>query len=173
MALPFEEIVVRPFREGDAAALLSWANSPDELLQWVGPRFSFPLDRDQLAQYADTSGEHRYLISATTSDADTIVGHAELAVTPEHELGRIGRFGVAPQMRGRGVASQLLSWLIAFAFDELALHRLELVVFTFNEPALRCYKRAGFKEEGLARHARKASDDYWDLVYMALLESER
>lgn len=30
---------------------------------------------------------------------------------------------------------------MGLAFDELHLHRLELVVFFFNEPALRCYKR--------------------------------
>jgi RimJ/RimL family protein N-acetyltransferase len=75
-------------------------------------------------------------------------------------------------MRGRGIASEMLSQLISFAFEELRLHRLELIVFSFNEPALRCYRRLGFAEEGLARHARKASTGYWDVVYMGLLESD-
>jgi RimJ/RimL family protein N-acetyltransferase len=168
-----EEIVFRPFRPRDAETLLRWASTPDELLQWTGPRFTFPLDQRQLAEYADTSGEHRHLISAATRSTDTVVGHAELAVLPQHELGRIGRFAVAPEMRGRGIAGRLMDWLIAFAFDELDLHRLELVAFSFNEPALRCYKRAGFREEGLARDARKASDGYWDLIHMGLLASWR
>jgi RimJ/RimL family protein N-acetyltransferase len=118
-----------------------------------------------------TAGEYRHLICAVDDDTDTVLGHAELEILPEHELGQIGRVAVAPEMRGQGIASKLLDWLIAFAFDDLALHRLELVVFSFNEPALRCYKRAGFREEGLARHARKASNGYWDLIYMALLKS--
>jgi RimJ/RimL family protein N-acetyltransferase len=172
-AAAFEEIVFRPFRPGDARALLHWAKTPDELLQWVGPRFAFPLDERQLAEYADTSSGHRHLISAVRGTTGTVLGHAELAVMPEHELGKIGRVAVAPEERGQGIAGRLLNWLVAFAFGDLALHRLELVVFAFNEPALRCYKRVGFKEEGLARHARKASSGYWDLIHMGLLASER
>jgi RimJ/RimL family protein N-acetyltransferase len=56
---------------------------------------------------------------------------------------------------------------------EHALQRLELVTLSFNKPALRCYRRAGFTQEGLARDACKASDGYWDLVYMAMLASGR
>jgi RimJ/RimL family protein N-acetyltransferase len=168
-----DEIVIRPFRPSDAEALLGWATTPDELLQWTGPRFRFPLDAHQLAEYADTANDHRHLISAVTRTTETVIGHAELTVLPEHELGQIGRFAIAPEMRGRGIAGRLMDWLIAFAFDDLDLHRLELVAFAFNEPALRCYKRAGFREEGLARDARKASDGYWDLIHMGLLASWR
>lgn len=102
-----------------------------------------------------------------------MVDHAELTVLPEHELGQIGRLAVAPYARGEGVGTKLMDWLVAFAFDELSLHRLELVVFSFNEPALHLYKNAGFWEEGLALHARKAGDGYWDLIYMGLLKSWR
>lgn len=166
---PSDDIIFRPFCVADAEALLSWATTPDQLLQWVGPRFTFPLDERQLAPYADTTGEHRNVISAVSDG--TVVGHAELTVLPEHELGQIGRFAVAPYARGEGVGARLMDWLVAFAFNELSLHRLELVVFSFNEPALRLYKSAGFREEGLALHARKASDGYWDLIYMGLLKS--
>jgi RimJ/RimL family protein N-acetyltransferase len=138
----------------------------------VGLRFSFPLDERQLAEYATTAGEFRHLICAVDSH-DAVLGHAKLEIVPEHELGQIGHVAVAPEMRGQGIAGKLLHRLIELAFDELALHRLELVVFSFNDPALHCYKRAGFREEGLARHARKASNGYWDLIYMALLESWR
>ncbi len=168
-----DEIAFRPFRPGDAEALLRWARTPDELLQWTGLRFSFPLDERQLAEYADTSDDHRHLISAVTGAPETVVAHAELTVLPQHELGQVGRVAVAPEMRGRGIAGTLMDWLVAFAFDDLHLHRLELVAFSFNEPALRCYKRAGFREEGLARDARKASDGYWDLIHMGLLEHWR
>jgi RimJ/RimL family protein N-acetyltransferase len=155
---------------GDAEALLSWARTPDELLQWTGPRFRFPLDERQLVDYADTAGEDRYLISAVSQDG-CVVGHAELSVLPEHELGRIGRFAVAPHTRGRRIGGKLMGSLIELAFDELSLHRLELVVFSFNEPARRLYRSHGFRDEGLAVHARKASAGYWDLVYMGLLSS--
>jgi len=63
-----------------------------------------------------------------------------------------------------------MRWLARFAFVELRLHRLELVVFPFNLPAHRCYENAGFTEESYARDARRASDGtYWGLIYMARL----
>lgn len=164
-------IIFRPFRMTDADALISWASSADELLQWTGPLFSFPLDEKQLRDYAVTASESRHLISGVTSETNSVVAHAELNLLPEHSLGQIRRVAVAPEMRGRGVGLALVQWLVSFAFDELHLNRLELVVFSFNDCARRCYKAAGFRDEGRAQEARKATNGYWDLIYMALLES--
>lgn len=164
------EIIFRPFRIADADALVSWASSADELLQWSGPHFTFPLDEPQLREYAVTAGDSRHLISGVRRDTDSVVAHAELNLLPEHNLGQIRRVAVAPEMRGRGIGLELIQWLVNFAFTELHLNRLELVVFSFNDCARRCYEAAGFREEGRAHEARKASSGYWDLVYMALLQ---
>lgn len=171
MKLSSDEILFRPFCLDDASTLISWAPTSDDLLQWAGPLFTFPLEEEQLAKYASTADDCRHLISAVIRDSNAVVGHAELNILADHELGQIRRLAVAPAMRERGVATRLLQWLVTFAFDDLGLHRLELCVFSFNERALRCYERAGFRREGLARDARKASNGYWDLVYMALLEN--
>lgn len=166
-----KKITFRPFRMDDADALTSWASSADELLQWSGPYFSFPLDKKQLRAYAESASDHRHLISGVTKGTDVIVAHAELNILPEHHVGQIRRVAVAPERRGKGVGRALMQWLVNFGFGELQLHRLELVVFSFNDCALRCYETAGFREEGRAREARKASGGYWDLIYMAQLES--
>jgi RimJ/RimL family protein N-acetyltransferase len=166
-----KEIVMRPFSATDAEVLVSWATSADELLQWAGPNFTYPLDRQQLARYAASADHNHHLISAVARESGAVVGHAELNLLPQHELGRIQRVAVAPQWRSRGIGQKLLRWLVSFGFDELGLHRLELLVFSFNEAALRCYRSVGFREEGFARHARKASTGYWDLIYMGLLDS--
>jgi RimJ/RimL family protein N-acetyltransferase len=173
MASASPSIDVRALRPSDLGALVSWHRTADELLQWTGRRFQFPLDKRQLTEYAATAGEFRHLICAVAPDTGAMLGHAELEVIPEHDLGRIHAVVVAPELRGRGIAGALVDWLVAFAFDDLVLHRLELVTLSFNEPALRCYRRAGFTQEGLARHACKASDGYWDLVNMGLLASGR
>lgn len=103
-------------------------------------------------------------------ETDAVVAHAELNVLAEHDLGQLRRVAVAPKMRGRGIGQALVRRLVELGFDELGLHRLELVVFSFNQPARCCYERAGFREEGRALEARKASDGYWDLIQMAMLE---
>jgi RimJ/RimL family protein N-acetyltransferase len=164
------DLVFRAFSIVDAEALLSWASSPDELLLWSGPHFNFPLDEKQLRDYAASAGENRHLISVVSSRSDAVLAHAELNILPDHDLGQIRRVAVAPEARRRGIGTKLMRWLIQFAFMDLHLHRLELVVFSFNWRARRCYEAVGFIEEGYARGARKASGGaYWDLVYMALL----
>jgi RimJ/RimL family protein N-acetyltransferase len=163
------DISFRPYRDTDAQALLTWAGSADELLQWAGPVFTFPLDQRQLADYAAGRHRHRRLISAVSMSGE-VLGHLELRILREHNLGKIGRVAVAPHARGAGIATQMLRWLTALAFEELGLHRLELLVFSFNAPALACYERIGFAQEGVARQARKGSDGYWDVIHMALLE---
>ncbi len=165
------KLTFRHYREDDGKALLSWAASADELLQWSGPHFSFPLDERQLRDYAAGASDTRHLISGVDGESGDVIAHAELNLMPEHELGQVRRVAVAPEMRDRGVGLALVRWLVSFSFDELRLNRLELVVFSFNHRARRCYEAAGFREEGRALQARKASGGYWDLVYMALLES--
>lgn len=161
----------RPFQASDGDVLLSWASSADELLQWSGPLFTFPLDHRQLRDYATTASENCHLISGVESETGSVVAHAELKLLPEHDLGQIRRVAVAPEVRGTGIGLTLLRWLVNFAFSELRLHRLELVVFSFNDRARHCYEAVGFREEGRAHEARKASGGYWDLVHMALLRS--
>jgi RimJ/RimL family protein N-acetyltransferase len=161
-------VLFRPFRLADANALLSWVSSADELLQWSGPHFSFPLDQRQLREYAASAGTDRHLISGVSPSGE-VVGHAELNLLAQHDLGQLRRIAVAPEMRGLGIGLALVESMTSLAFDELHLNRLELVVFSFNEPARRCYAAAGFTEEGRAREARRSSNGYWDLIYMALL----
>jgi RimJ/RimL family protein N-acetyltransferase len=167
-AMHVREVFLRPYCERDAAALATWASSPDELLQWAGTIFTFPLDERQLLAYAAGADEHRRLFSALGVSDRRVLGYAELKILPEDSLGKIGRVAVAPQARGQRVATQMLSWLTALAFQELGLGRLELLVFSFNTPAIACYRRAGFTEHAIRRNARKGSDGYWDAIHMEL-----
>ena len=163
------DVAFGPFQWDHADALLSWAQTRDDLLQWSGPHFTFPLDREQLRDYASSACNSRWLVSGIDTSTGAVVAHAELNILPDHHLGQIRRVAVAPSARGQRIGTSLMDWLVGFAFTELRLHRLELVVFSFNEPARRCYAAAGFVEEGYAHHARKGTDGSWDLVYMAVL----
>jgi RimJ/RimL family protein N-acetyltransferase len=168
---PPGRISFRPFRLADAPTLISWAPTSDALLQWAGPHFSFPLDEAQLRDYAGSAGERRHLVSGVRAGTDAVVAHAELNLLPEHEVGQVRRVAVAPDLRGQGIGQALMRWLLDLAFTDLRLNRLELVVFSFNDSARRCYEAVGFREEGYAHQARRGSAGYWDLVYMALLRT--
>ncbi|MGA8943288.1 MAG: GNAT family protein [Thermoactinomyces sp.] len=62
---------------------------------------------------------------------------------------------------------------LEIGFGKLQLHRIDLRVFDFNKPAIKCYESCGFKKEDLLRDARKRASNYWSLYQMSILEHER
>lgn len=53
--------------------------------------------------------------------------------------------------RGEGIGKALLTALIDAAENWLGISRIELTVFTDNEPAIALYRKAGFEMEGTHR----------------------
>lgn len=60
------------------------------------------------------------------------------------QRGWIGGFGVAPEFRGKGVAGQLMDWVVGYARQN-QLNSLALEVLQPNERAYKLYLKKGFK----------------------------
>ncbi len=176
-------ITLEPFDESDIDRLIAWVPSAEFLLQWAGPAFQHPLDREQLMRTLwgprHLAHSHRpasdcLIFKAVDSETGTTVGHGELARIDRKNLSAwIARVLVGPpELRGQGIGQQIVEQLLRVAFDELGLHRVALNVFDFNEAAIRCYERVGFKREGLLREARRHGDEYWSVYVLGMLERE-
>jgi RimJ/RimL family protein N-acetyltransferase len=77
------------------------------------------------------------------------------------------------ERRGRGIGQAMLRQVLALAFGELGLHRVDLGVFDFNEAAIACYSKVGFAIEGRFRDARRMpGGGYWSVLQMSILEEE-
>jgi UDP-4-amino-4,6-dideoxy-N-acetyl-beta-L-altrosamine N-acetyltransferase len=73
---------------------------------------------------------------------------------------------------GQGYGSDAITSLLRFAFGEMNLHRIHLSVFDFNQRAIRCYEKCGFRQEGRAREALFRDGSYRDTFQMAILRQE-
>jgi RimJ/RimL family protein N-acetyltransferase len=62
--------------------------------------------------------------------------------------------------------------MLEHAFTRLNLHRVSLSVFSFNERAIRAYRKAGFVAEGRAREAIWRDGRFWDEITMSVLDRE-
>jgi hypothetical protein len=62
--------------------------------------------------------------------------------------------------------------MLDHAFGTLALHRVALFVFEFNERAVRAYRKCGFVIEGRARESIWRDGRWWDELAMSVLESD-
>ena len=75
---------------------------------------------------------------------------AAVRIEPEAQTAELGYMVAAPA-RGRGVASEALRELSAWAFRELDVQRLELLIGVDNPASRRVAERAGYVLEGTLR----------------------
>ncbi len=80
--------------------------------------------------------------------------------------------GIDPALRGRGYGTDAVRVMLRYAFMELNLNRVELVVIQYNDAGIRAYGKAGFRYEGTQRAAVYRDGVYYDVVMMAMLRAE-
>jgi RimJ/RimL family protein N-acetyltransferase len=126
---------------------------------------------------ADGVHQHRregagvHLMMAERSSGD-LVGAISLFKTDwEARSSEVG-YGVRPDRRGRGYASEAVVALARWALAEAGLQRIQLCAITENEPSLRVAEKAGFRREGTLRRAQLEDDGLHDLAVFSLLSDD-
>lgn len=76
------------------------------------------------------------------------------------------------EMRGRGYGSEAISLMLKFSFNELGLNRVGAWVPSYNNYAIKCFKKCGFKVEGIMREGLYKDGRYHDIYFMGILKSE-
>ncbi len=82
-------------------------------------------------------------------------------------------FWIVPAARRRGVLSRALALVLAWAFDELALERMEMTALPENEAVPRIAERFGYGFEGTMRRRNFERGRRVDLLLWGLLRDER
>lgn len=75
-------------------------------------------------------------------------------------------------LRGRGLGREVTRLVVAWAFDVLGVHRIQLDVVDDNRRAIDCYLSCGCRREGVRREAQLYLDGWRDFIVMGLLQSE-
>lgn len=94
---------------------------------------------------------HSLVLAATTGTG--VVGHLIGKLMPASEMWTAARaelvsMYVRPEVRGRGVAGQLIDTFVAWSHEHGAA-RLEVNAYAANETALRVYQRHGFQPHSI------------------------
>ncbi|HEX8990256.1 MAG TPA: GNAT family N-acetyltransferase [Anaerolineales bacterium] len=99
-----------------------------------------------------------------------VVGQLALHTFPTHPRRRhVADIGMAVRddWQGKGIGSALMQAAVEFAERWLNLSRLELTVYTDNEPAVKLYKKFGFVIEGTLVQYAYRDGRYVDAYSMA------
>ena len=171
-------IELQRIRKEDMTALLHWASTYEQMVQWSGPwNFRFPLDERQMAEFflkeTVDDGLNRMEFKAVHTGTQQMVGQTGFSrIRQRTRCGHLGPVIVDPSMRAKGVGTQMVCETVRIGFEDLGLHRIELVVFDFNHQAISCYERVGFRREGLLRNIVNVNGSWWHWVAMSILEHE-
>lgn len=76
------------------------------------------------------------------------------------------------EYRGKGFGEEALRLILDFAFENLALNKIILKVFKYNESALKLYNKVGFKLDGILRQDIYKNNQFNDVIEMSLLKEE-
>ncbi len=158
-------IELKPFREEDFEALISWVGSEELLVQFAGPIFKYPLTVAQLEKYI--SDENRYVFKVINPEANGIaIGHAEIfLVTPT--AARLCRILIGDKSyRGKGVGQEIIKQLIDQSFEYLNAETIELNVYDWNTSAIKCYEKVGFEVNPNTINTTEVNGVTWTAINM-------
>lgn len=147
------KITLRPWSEDDVPAVAA-VYGDTEIQRWM--KIPADFEEEYARQYLGGREESRRLgqtLEMAIADAHdlTMLGSVGLvAFDATERRGEVG-YWVAPQARGRGVATAAVRLLSAAAFDQLDLIRLDLIAAVGNAASGRVAEKAGFTKEGVMR----------------------
>lgn len=158
-----DELVLRPWRAGDAAAVMAAFADPD-IRHWHARRID---DLDEAIEWA-LHWRDRWAAESDASWAiarvadDRVVGQAGLRTIVLSMADAQLSYWVLPAERGRGVAGRAAGAVRRWAFDELRLHRLALLHSIRNTASCRVAGRLGFPLEATFREYLLHTDGWHD-----------
>lgn len=74
--------------------------------------------------------------------------------------------------QGKGYGTDAMKTLIDFIFQYIAVQKIKLQVFSFNQAAIRSYEKCGFTKEGTLRQEIFRFGTFHDILLFGLLRSE-
>lgn len=130
-----------------------------------------PLTDEQQGEFLATFGANPHAVMFAAFAGDTVVGLIDI-VGGQRDFDRQGGtlgISVAPDWRGRGLGRRLMEAAIAEARSWPGFCRIELIVVTWNTPAIALYESLGFRIEGRKRKAVNFRGRPEDEFLMALV----
>ncbi|REK55338.1 MAG: N-acetyltransferase [Thermobacillus sp.] len=134
--------------EDDFSMIVEWfgRESPDLLLQWAGPTFTYPLTVEQLLNHYSEGINHETSRTFVYKIMDELTGEAAgmiqlCRIDRTARTAVVERFWIQEHLRNKGVGTAALRKLIDKAVQQFQLRQLSLRVFDFNLPAIKCYEK--------------------------------
>lgn len=167
-----KRVYLSPMCTDDAIKYTKWMNDFD-VTDKINSSCNVISLESEKAWLEKNSGIGNYQFAIVKQENDEHIGNCgfnELDLT--NQKGSIGIFIGEEENRNKGYGSEALELLISYGFEYLNLNNIMLSVYSFNENAIACYKKVGFKEIGRRREAYFKNNERYDDIYLDILRNE-
>jgi ribosomal-protein-alanine N-acetyltransferase len=169
-----ERVRLRAMVDSDIDALFSIFSNPVVMRYWS---FTPLVDRDAAAALLKQEQEgfrNRRLMKwgVALRENDQLIGTVTLVnIDLTHHRAEVG-YALGRSYWGNGYINESLRALFDYAFNQLALHRIEADVDPRNAASIRTLERLGFQREGYLRERWQVGGEIQDALFYGLLRPD-
>ncbi len=168
-----EKCYLSPCAAEDAARWAEWFNDPAVTIPLGDEAYTLTSLEAEQAALAQALQHPGHLFTIVDLATEAAIGRCMLFNV--NLVDRHAMLGIAigeKAYRGKGYGLEAIRLLLDYAFNLLNLHNVMLGVFEFNQAAIRCYEKAGFRLIGRRRQCRLIAGRRYDEVMMDILATE-
>jgi ribosomal-protein-alanine N-acetyltransferase len=175
MMLNSGRLFLREFIESDWKAVLAYQSDPLHLQYYRWTHRTAGDVQSFLQTFIDQQQQlprYRFQFAAILRAGDELIGNCGIRKsTPGAREAEIG-FELHPAYWCRGYATESAGLLLAFAFDELKVHRIWARCLAENRPSSRVLDKLGMRLEGRLSQNEWFKEKWRDTLLYGVLEDE-
>ncbi len=169
-----EKVRLREYKKEDVKIAQRFIND-EEIIRTLRPTVPYPctLEEEQkwFEKVSSTNDTYNFAIE-TLKDSRYIGGCGVNKVDWKNSVVTVGIFIGDKDYWGKGYGTDAMKILIRFIFEQMNVNKVKLHVYSFNERALKSYKKCGFVKEGVLRQEIFKDGKYHDIIAMGILREE-
>jgi RimJ/RimL family protein N-acetyltransferase len=114
-----------------------------------------------------------YKFAIETLEDKTFIGGCSInSIDWKNSVATVGIFLGNKDYQGKGYGSDAMKVLMDFIFMQMNINKIRLIVYSYNESAIKCYKKCGYRVEGILRQEVYKDGKYYDKISMGFLKVE-
>ena len=167
-------IRLRAYRKEDIKDALEYVNDPEiKRSMMPGIPFLYTLEDEEKWYQTNTALKDTYNFAIETLEDKKYLGGCGVnEVDWKNSKVVVGIFIGDKEYWNKGYGTDAMNVLIKFVFEQMNINKIKLVVYSFNERAIKCYEKCGFQKEGVHRQEAYKDGRYYDEIVMGLLKEE-
>ena len=166
-----DRIYLSPRNTDDVEIFTEWMND-FQVSDYTG-RSGYITTLGGERKYLEANDESAGNFVIVTLDGDKMIGTVSLEDFDYlNRTATLGIFIGDENYRNNGYGAEAIRLILEFGFKYKNLQNIKLDLMEFNERALKCYQKCGFKEYGRRRKCKFINGKYYDSISMDILAEE-